>query len=100
MMELAVSFGQGLQMTNILKDIWDDRQAEKCWLPRSAFKNSEFELERFDEFHDSEVFRCGLHDLVAVAHGHLLHVRDVWFVIELAEHLVHALPGPALLLDR
>ena len=23
---LAVSFGQGLQMTNILKDIWDDRQ--------------------------------------------------------------------------
>src|SRR4029077_12999409 len=24
MMRLAVSFGQGLQMTNILKDIWDD----------------------------------------------------------------------------
>ena len=34
---LAVSFGQGLQMTNILKDIWDDRQAGACWLPRSVF---------------------------------------------------------------
>ncbi|MGE4657762.1 MAG: phytoene/squalene synthase family protein [Gammaproteobacteria bacterium] len=81
MMELAVSFGQGLQMTNILKDIWDDRQAEKCWLPRSAFKNSEFELERFDEFHDSEVFRCGLHDLVAVAHGHLQNALQYTYYI-------------------
>jgi PAS domain S-box-containing protein len=37
MMRLAVSFGQGLQMTNILKDIWDDRPANACWLPRSVF---------------------------------------------------------------
>lgn len=26
LMKLAVSFGQGLQMTNILKDIWEDRK--------------------------------------------------------------------------
>ena len=71
MMRLAVSFGQGLQMTNILKDIWDDRQADTCWLPRSVFGDGEFRLERLDEFHDSEVFRSGLQELVGIAHGHL-----------------------------
>src|SRR5690554_586008 len=38
MMRLAVSFGQGLQMTNILKDMWDDREAGSCWLPRAVFE--------------------------------------------------------------
>ena len=37
MSPLAVSFGQGLQMTNILKDVWEDRDADTCWLPRSVF---------------------------------------------------------------
>ncbi len=71
MMRLAVSFGQGLQMTNILKDIWDDRQAQTCWLPRSVFANGEFRLERLDEFHDTETFRAGLQELVGIAHQHL-----------------------------
>ncbi len=34
--ELAVSFAQGLQMTNILKDVWEDRSRGACWLPRAA----------------------------------------------------------------
>ena len=38
LMALAVCFGQGLQMTNILKDIWEDRNSNTCWLPRSLFK--------------------------------------------------------------
>src|SRR5438552_2755950 len=33
---LAVSFGQGLQMTNILKDIWDDLERGFCWLPKDV----------------------------------------------------------------
>src|SRR5574337_228588 len=37
LMELAVSFGQALQMTNILKDFWDDRKRGVCWLPRDVF---------------------------------------------------------------
>ena len=58
MMRLAVSFGQGLQMTNILKDIWEDRQTETCWLPRSVFINREFgfELERLEAQRDGEAF--------------------------------------------
>ena len=71
MMRLAVSFGQGLQMTNILKDIWDDRQAGTCWLPRSVFLNGEFELERLDEFHNTDAFRVGMVELISVAHRHL-----------------------------
>jgi len=71
MMRLAVSFGQGLQMTNILKDIWEDRQADTCWLPRSVFLDSEFELEQLEEIHNTEVFRAGMVELVSVAHFHL-----------------------------
>lgn len=71
MMRLAISFGQGLQMTNILKDIWDDRRASTCWLPRSVFANGEFRLERLDEFHDTETFHAGLQELIGITHQHL-----------------------------
>ena len=37
-MKLATSFGQGLQMTNILKDIWDDHKRGACWLPCDHFR--------------------------------------------------------------
>ena len=33
-MGFAISFGQGLQMTNILKDVWEDYEIGACWLPR------------------------------------------------------------------
>jgi len=35
--KLSVSFGQGLQMTNILKDIADDKERGICWLPQDLF---------------------------------------------------------------
>ncbi len=35
--ERAVSFAQGLQMTNILKDVWEDRSRGACWLPQEVF---------------------------------------------------------------
>jgi 4,4'-diapophytoene synthase len=75
MMGLAVSFGQGLQMTNILKDIWDDRQAATCWLPRSMFGGG-FDLERLEELHETEAFAEGLRKLVGVAHAHLRNAMD------------------------
>jgi 4,4'-diapophytoene synthase len=37
LLKLSVSFGQGLQMTNILKDIWDDAKRGVCWLPQDIF---------------------------------------------------------------
>jgi len=76
LMELAVSFGQGLQMTNILKDIWDDREAQACWLPRSVFGDGKFRLEALDEEHRSEAFVAGLNKLVGVAHAHLRNAME------------------------
>jgi farnesyl-diphosphate farnesyltransferase len=76
LMRLAVSFGQGLQMTNILKDIWDDRQAQTCWLPRSVFKGSEFRLEQLEEQHLSLAFADGLNELIGVAHAHLRNAME------------------------
>lgn len=72
MMRLAVSFGQGLQMTNILKDVWDDQEAGACWLPRSVFETPDgFDLEKLSEHHESAAFRRGLNELVGIAHAHL-----------------------------
>ena len=33
---LASRFGCGLQLVNILKDVWDDRRRDTCWLPREV----------------------------------------------------------------
>ncbi len=71
LMILAPSFGQGLQMTNILKDIWDDKQRNACWLPQDIFTEAGFDLAELtpDKYHAS--FGCGLAHLIAIAHEHL-----------------------------
>src|SRR6185437_13026479 len=45
MASLDVSFGQGLQMTNILKDFWEDRERGVCWLPHDLFARAGVELQ-------------------------------------------------------
>jgi farnesyl-diphosphate farnesyltransferase len=76
MMRLAVSFGQGLQMTNILKDIWDDRQANACWLPRSVFPGGNFDFEHLEQLHTTGAFKEGLDELVGLAHAHLRNALE------------------------
>ncbi len=75
LMDLALSFGQGLQMTNILKDIWEDRRAETCWLPRSVF-GADFDLARLDELYLTAEFRHGLDKLIGIAHHHLRNALE------------------------
>jgi len=75
LMHLALSFGQGLQMTNILKDIWEDRRAETCWLPRSVF-GANFDLSRLDELHTTAEYRRGLEQLIGIAHYHLRNALE------------------------
>ena len=57
---LAVSFGQGLQMTNILKDIWEDRRRGACWLPRDIFSRAGFDLSSLRPGHNDPAFARGL----------------------------------------
>jgi farnesyl-diphosphate farnesyltransferase len=71
MLTLAVSFGQGLQMTNILKDIWDDAERGVCWLPQDIFSETGFDLINLDKRTNDPSFRVGLEHLVSVAHTHL-----------------------------
>ena len=68
--DLAVSFAQGLQMTNILKDVWEDRTRGACWLPQEVFTRYGIDLERLGTGPDSR-FDAGMRELVGVAHVHL-----------------------------
>jgi len=67
----AISFGQGLQMTNILKDIWDDYDRGVCWLPREIFTNAGFDLNELQPGQSSAQFHEALAELVSIAYQHL-----------------------------
>lgn len=71
LMALSVCFGQGLQMTNILKDIWEDRDANTCWLPRSMFRDLEGGLSGAMQERNSAAMADGIEKLVGIAHAHL-----------------------------
>jgi len=68
---LAASFAQGLQMTNILKDVWEDRSRGACWLPQEVFFRHGVDLAHMSsEDHDAR-FGSGMRELIGVAHAHL-----------------------------
>ncbi len=71
LMKLSVSFGQGLQMTNILKDIWDDRERGACWLPQDIFHKHGFKLSDLQPGMTDTNFQSGLAELLGIAKGHL-----------------------------
>ena len=71
LMKLAVSFGQGLQMTNILKDIWEDRKRGACWLPQDIFLKHGFVLKDLRPDYSDTRFEDGLGDLIGIAKKHL-----------------------------
>lgn len=71
LLKLSVSFGQGLQMTNILKDIWDDAQRGVCWLPQDIFTETGFDLKTLTPETNDAQFRLGLEHLISIAHEHL-----------------------------
>jgi farnesyl-diphosphate farnesyltransferase len=71
LMRLAVSFGQGLQMTNILKDIWEDRARGACWLPRAEFNRHGLRLSELQPGQGGQAFTAAIRALIATTHGHL-----------------------------
>ena len=71
LLKLGISFGQGLQMTNILKDIWDDKKRGYCWLPQTIFNHNGFELKSLSPLHRDKTFKQGLKYLISITHGHL-----------------------------
>jgi len=79
--ELAVSFAQGLQMTNILKDIWEDRRRGACWLPQEVFSRHGFDLSRLSVGQRDAGFDAGMSELVGIAHAHLRNALAFTLVI-------------------
>src|SRR6516225_1144256 len=69
--ELSTSFAEGLQLTNIIKDFWEDRSRGACWFPRDLFARHGVELAQLSPQGSDERFHAGVRELVAVAHGHL-----------------------------
>jgi farnesyl-diphosphate farnesyltransferase len=68
---LAISFGQALQMTNILKDIWEDRQRGACWLPQEIFTHRGFDLTTLTPQYHDPAFGDGLAELIGITRAHL-----------------------------
>ncbi|MDE2089702.1 MAG: squalene/phytoene synthase family protein [Gammaproteobacteria bacterium] len=81
LMARAVSFGQGLQMTNILKDVWEDRQKGACWLPRDVFIEYGCDLSRLEPGHYHAGFGRGLDQLIAEARGCLKEALEYTLLI-------------------
>jgi farnesyl-diphosphate farnesyltransferase len=79
--DLAVSFAQGLQMTNILKDIWEDRAQGACWLPQEVFTRYGVDLAQLSARELDARFPAALSELVGVAHAHLRNALSFTLLI-------------------
>lgn len=69
LMPLARSFGQALQMTNILKDRWSDKSREICWLPKDFFNNTDFNI--LLQNPSMTLFTTGIKKLININYQHL-----------------------------
>jgi len=78
---LAASFAQGLQMTNILKDVWEDRGRGACWLPQEVFTRHGVDLGDVASEPFDPRFGAGMRELVGVAHAHLRNALDYTLLI-------------------
>lgn len=80
MAALAPSFGEGLQLTNILKDQWEDRRRGVCWLPQDLFARHGVDL---SVLHASTQPGYGpaLGELIGIAHAHLRRAFDYTLLI-------------------
>jgi len=78
---IAASFAQGLQMTNILKDVWEDRSRGACWLPQDVFSRHGVDLARLSSEPFDPRFGAGFRELVGLAHAHLRNALDYTLLI-------------------
>ena len=83
--ELDISFGQGLQMTNILKDIWEDRSQGTCWLPQDIFSRHDIDVSALSPLCRDSDFALALSELIGVIHAHLRNALSYTLLIPAEE---------------
>ena len=71
LLPLSIAFGQGLQMTNILKDVCTDQLIGTCWLPRDVFRSNGFDLRTLPGGRTDPGFVSGINELIVVASRYL-----------------------------
>ena len=79
----SVSFGLGLQMTNILKDVWDDYENGVCWFPRDVFERYGYDLGELQPHHNGNgpAFAASMQHMVGLAHAHLREALEYTLTI-------------------
>lgn len=85
LMRLGVSFGQGLQMTNILKDIWEDHERGACWLPQDIFNKHNVDIRKKIPGKNEPGFDNALIELLGVAHAHIYNALRYTLIIPAKE---------------
>lgn len=78
---LSVHFGQGLQMTNILKDVREDMSRGVNWLPADLFERRGVDLQDLPAVFAESGFAEVVGELIAVAHGHLRKALEYTLLI-------------------
>ncbi len=81
LLPLSISFGAALQMTNILKDVWEDRQRGACWLPRDLFARHGCDLRHLEHNRADAAFRAAMREMIGIAHGHVRNAMGYLFLI-------------------
>jgi farnesyl-diphosphate farnesyltransferase len=85
LMRLALSFGQALQMTNILKDQWEDRANGVCWLPQDVFGKYGVRLAELEAGRRDSNYERAMSELIGIAHAHLRRALDYTLLFPTAE---------------
>jgi farnesyl-diphosphate farnesyltransferase len=68
-------------MTNILKDVWEDRSRGACWLPQDVFSRHGVDLAAVSSEPFDPRFGAGFRELIGVAHAHLRNALDYTLLI-------------------
>ncbi|MFA1237633.1 phytoene/squalene synthase family protein [Serratia odorifera] len=70
------SFGQGLQLTNILKDLWEDHNRGICWLPKDVLARHGVDRSSLSRDQNDPVLAAVINELIDLAHASLLDGLD------------------------
>ena len=113
MSEVGVRFGKGLQLTNILKDIAQDLQKGRCYIPETMLAEAGLKPQDLLDQHNLPRFKTVLSKLVCMATEHLdqgwlytmsipryetrLRLSCMWPILSAGESLRLVMNSPDLL---
>ena len=83
--QLAPSFAQGLQMTNILKDVWEDHSRGALLAAAGSVLRYGIDLSHLTAQSGGSGFAAGMQELVGLAHAHLRNALEFTLLLPARE---------------